>query len=214
MNFSDYTEDRICQEFGFPSFASDPFLVNSKLSLRLLLQPSFDAEVCISLVICGPTAMLQIAAFAEAYQYQPSPAWHPAFDLESCEVPLESTQTLIVSAEEALRNLPKRGLDVCDGMGFSLVILKKGWPSFFKGNAGATHLQPIIAPLILLALEYVQKSLCAHAVRQAGFYVGLNVEPMRISEPFPSNKLLILGTPAESQEVIQALRKVPHQTED
>lgn len=214
MNFSDYTEDRICQEFGFPNFASDPFLVNSLLSLRLLLRPSFDAEVCISLVICGPTATLQIAAFAEAYQYQPSPAWHPAVDLESCEVPLESTQTLIVSAEEALRNLPKRGLDVCDGMGFSLVILKKGWPSFFKGNAGTTHLQPIIAPLILLALEYVQKSLCTHAVRQAGFYVGLNVEPRRISEPFPSNKLLILGTPAESQEVIQALRKVPHQTEE
>ncbi|MBI4750697.1 MAG: hypothetical protein HY774_19600 [Acidobacteria bacterium] len=214
MNFSDYTEDRICQEFGFPSFASDPFLVNSLLSLRLLLQPSFDSEVCISLVICGPTATLQIAAFAEPYQYQPSPAWHPAFDLESCEISLESTQTLIVSTEEALRNLPKRGLDVCDGMGFSLVILKKGWPSFFKGNAGATHLQPIIAPLILLAQNHVQKPLCTHAVRQAGCYVGFNVESRRTYEPFPSNKLLLLGSPAESEEVIQALRKVPHHIED
>ncbi|HMZ79388.1 MAG TPA: hypothetical protein PLL06_06795 [Acidobacteriota bacterium] len=214
MNFSDYTEDRICQEFGFPSFASDPFLVNSKLSLRLLLQPSFDAEVCISLVICGPTATLQVAAFAEAFQYQPSPAWHPAFDLELCDIPLESTQTLIVSTEETLRNLPKRGLDIIDGMGFSLVILKKGWPSHFDGNASSKYFQPIIAPLILLALEYVQKPLCTRAVRQAGYYVDLRFEAKRDTKPFPSNKLLILGTPAESQEVIQALRKIPHQTED
>ncbi|KYF50419.1 hypothetical protein BE04_26595 [Sorangium cellulosum] len=65
-----YTADAICNAMGLPAFI-DPGL--SLPALRLLLMPSFDPEVCITLTGAAGDERLSVVALTESLWQQAAP---------------------------------------------------------------------------------------------------------------------------------------------
>lgn len=93
-----YTSDAICQSMGLPAFLERDLALPA---LRLLLKPSFDPEVCITLT--GPTesARMSVIALNESFWRQPAlcrlSAWR-----EQIDVPASALADILARFDAAL----------------------------------------------------------------------------------------------------------------
>src|SRR5436305_14108874 len=113
MDLKQYPPDVICRSMGLPAFVEPGW---SSPTLRLLLKPSFDPEVCLTLT-GGADARLSEVALAEMLWRQPAPCALPTWS-EQVTAPASMISELVADFGAALaaERDPKGRMVCVDGM--------------------------------------------------------------------------------------------------
>lgn len=206
MRTEHYTPDTICHCIGVPGFETDPDLAVAGESIRLLLQPSFHPEVCITFSRGPDQATVSVIAARAMVWHQPSPTRVPTGrdrgDVSTdCFASHAAALAAASSRDEAaliIDGMPVDALLVQDGRSVLKVRRNAGCQSTF----GAC-----VAQVISTAWNSLQDIPCRNALAHAARYTGLDLPLFPEAAGKPSIQTLILGADAERRELLDALKQ-------
>ena len=170
MHPEQYTVDTICRSMGFPRFVESGW---STPTLRLLLKPSFDPEVCITLM---PDACLSVVAFTEMLWRQPGPCQLTTWrDLARVPASFVGQCVLDFSAAQAAdRELT--GQMVCiDGMPVVCCLLSEKGLELFECHPYRSAVSNLVSSLIRMSWDSCNDARIRNALSACGRYVGLEL---------------------------------------
>lgn len=205
MNPTQYTPDAICCSMGLPAFVEPGW---SPLALRLLLTPSFDREVCIT--ITGrprEAARLSVVALAEKLWLQPAPCALAAWR-DHVEVPASVFAQAVAGFAEALTadRQSKGRMVSLDGMPVVACLLSDVGLEQFACNPYRPAVSAFVASLIRIAWEACQQAGVRNELAACGRYVALDL-PLETVPPVPELfRLAVVGTPDAREEYFKMLR--------
>lgn len=206
MRTEHYRPDTICHCIGVPGFESDPDLAAAGESIRLLLQPSFHPEVCITLNKCPEQATVSVVAARAMVWHQPSPAPMPT-DSDRGEVSMDWL-TCFAAAIATASGQEDAGL-VIDGMPVDALLVQDG-RSVLKVRRNAdcqSDFGACVAQVISTAWKSLQNIPCRNALAHAARYTGLDLPLFPEAAGKPSIQTLVLGTDEERRELLDALKQ-------
>lgn len=202
-----YTPATVCQCIGLPGFETDPDLTSSGEAIRILLQPSFHPEVCITFK-SGPkeSAVSVVAARAMVWHLlNPAPV---LADQDQGEVSMECFTHLATALAAAGSNPEGTGI-VLDGMPANALLMRNG-ELLFKAhhNAGTpSAFSTFVAQAISAAWGSLQSSPCRNALVHAAAYTGLDL-PLDPEPPQkPTVETMVLGSEEDRRELLNALKQ-------
>lgn len=211
MNFADRTLDRVCEIMGLPGFVEDPLVTASPVALRLLLEPAFSPEICITLASDGSTGKVQITALDEVFSQVPTPAWKPAFEIETHEIAPERVEAILTATKAAISRIEPptaRGMTVCDGVRYVLLMVFDNRMEGMSENIYTYQHEPVVTPVIEAAFEFVTSEICRNALAQIHLRDTSNPLPqLKKEECTRGTRLFILGNPIQSGTLVQVLRQ-------
>jgi hypothetical protein len=185
MRTDHYTPDTICQCLGLPGFEADPDVTSSSEAIRILLQPSFHPEVCVTFRSRPKESAVSVAAARAMVCHLLNPA--PVLtDQDQGEIDIESFTSLPTAQAAACSSLEGTGI-VLDGMPANALLMRDGEPLFkVRHNAGTpSAFSTFVAQAIKAAWGSLQSSPCRNALAHAAAYTGLDLpldtEPPRKS---------------------------------
>lgn len=211
MKFIEYTPDRICETMGLPGFVDDPLVTASPVAVRLLLEPAFSPEICITFASDGSTGKVQIAALDEVFSQVPTPAWKPGFEIETHDIDPERVEAILTATKTAISRIEPpttRGITVCDGVRYILLMVFDNRMEGMSENIYTYQHEPVVTPVIEAAFEFVTSEICRNALAQIRLRDTPNPLPvLKKGEHTRAARLFILGNPIESGTLVQVLRQ-------
>ena len=193
MDLKQYTPDAICRSMGMPGFVEPGW---SPPTLRILLMPSFDPEVCLTLT-GGVDARLSVVALAEMLWRQPVPRSLPTWS-EQVTVPMSVVSELTTDFDAALiAERDAKGHMVCaDGMPVAC-LLKSEDLEEFACNPYRPPVTRFVSSFIRAAWQSCRDAGVRNSLAVCGRYVGLAL-PVDTQLPAPDlARIMVLGTPEE-----------------
>jgi hypothetical protein len=204
MDVAQYTPDAICRSMGLAAFVEPCW---SPVTFRLLLKPSFDPEVCITLSDTSGSARLSVVALAEMLWRQPAlcalAAWR-----EQVAVPAQAFGEAVAGFAAALAaDRQAEGRMVClDGMPVAACLLSDAGLEQFACSPYRPPVSAFVSSLVRLAWESCRSAGVRNALAACGRYVGLDLP----REPVPPAPELfcvaVLGTPDARAELFGLLK--------
>lgn len=203
MLTSEYTADRICNAMGLPAFVDRglPLPV-----LRLLLMPSFEPEVCITLTGPAENACLSVAALTESLWQQPAPCRLSAWN-ERIEVPASAVAEIYANFAVALaadREATGRMVTL-DGMPVEGCRLTSAGVERIACHPYRPEVSAFVSKLIRLAWESCSGAGVRNGLAACAGYVGANFPMEALPLPEQRSRVLILGTPDNRAELLEQL---------
>ncbi len=201
MHPAQYTSDTICHSMGLPKFVESGWLAPT---VRLLLKPSFDPEVCITLT---PDFRLSVVALAEKLWRQPGPCLLTAWR-EIAFVPASFAYQSIRDFGAALaadRELSERRVCI-DGMPIACCLLSEHGLEQFACNPYRSAVADLVSAVIRMGWGSCRNARVRNALAACGRYVGLELS--RLPEPpLPEVSLIaVLGASDDRTELIRQLQ--------
>jgi hypothetical protein len=211
MRLEDYTPGAICRAMGLPGFREDAALRGSDPSLRLLLRPSFDPEVCVTLLTDATEDHVEVRTFPELFWHQPSPAYRPAVFTERVAVGRGVVADLAHGWPEAAGLLDAPGGDrwvVIDGMPVSAWGRSGGVERELDLNVGAAkEFRHFVTGVIRQLHPVLPAGRCRNGLARAGRYVDLRLPLDTLPDVDTGTRLLVLGDDEGRQEVADILQR-------
>jgi hypothetical protein len=198
MDVSQYTPDAICRSMGLTAFVEPGW---SPVTLRLLLKPSFDPEVCVTLTDSGEPARLSVVALSEMLGRQPAPcvlrAWR-----EQVAMPSSAFGEAVAGFGAALAaERQTEGRMVClDGMPVAGCLLSGAGLEQFACSPYRPAVSAFLSSLVQVAWESCRRAGVRNALAACGRYVGLDL-PRESVPPVPELfRVAVLGMPEARAE--------------
>lgn len=210
MLSANYTSENICRALGLGGFANDWQLAEADECIRVLLKPSFDREVCISVLFKAGTVSISVVAAASQIWLQDWPmpqltqVEHEAGILTELQFSLLSS--LLNSA--AAPTQASRFI-VIDGMQAHTVLRagREGKLNLDQNVARDASYGSFVSKTIELTHSAISGPSIRNALANAGRYAGLRI-PLEIVPPAKDVvRTLVLGMPEEATQLLEALRK-------
>jgi len=205
MNLADYTPETICRAIGLPSFDSDAALADARLALRLLLRPSFDPEVCITILAGDETCTASVVAAKSMVWLLDRPGVVKS-DREVFTLPEESVRVLVAGFEQCLAAPPRSGIQI-DGMSFDTLLRRSGTAERISGHVAFAAHASFVAGVIEMVWKGLLNIECKNALARAASYTGLEIAPIQVPVPPPATGILVLGSPEDRRQLLSALGK-------
>jgi hypothetical protein len=207
MNTTDYTPESICLSLGLPGFEDDHSLRNTDVALRLLLQPSFHPEVCVTFFKTHEREVLAVSAARNMIWHLPRPTPVPT-DSEECEVATGCLQTLLLQFARSTTGLLVPGIMI-DGMPVDAIALQRGSPvRRVKHNVSArSPYAEFVAQALNLAWGSLANPFCKNAIASAAKYARLDLPRTEEPERKPVFRILVMGSGEDRHELLEALRR-------
>jgi hypothetical protein len=210
MLSANYTSENICRALSFGGFANDWELAGADQCIRVLLKPSFDREVCIS-VLCkaGAVSASVVAAVSQIWlQDWPVPQATKVEKEVGMLSELQYARFLSLLNFAAEPSQASRVV-VLDGMQAHSVLRagREGKLNLDQNVGGNASYGAFVAEVIEQAHSVIGSPSIRNALADAGRYVGLRI----LREVMPPAKdvvhTLVLGTKEETAQLLDALRK-------
>ena len=210
MQSANYTSENICRALGLGGFANDWQLAKADQCIRVLLKPSFDREVCISILCNAGTVSLCVVAALSQIWLQDWPV--PQLTQMEQEVGMLSEQqyTRFLSLLN-LAAVPTQATHVVvlDGMQAHSVLRAggKGVSNLDQNVGGNASYGAFVAEVIEQAHSVLAGPSIRNALADAGRYVGLRI-PLEVVPPTKDVvHTLVLGNKEETAQLLDALRR-------
>jgi hypothetical protein len=193
MNPAQYTDEAICRSMGLAAFVEPAW---SPPTLRLLLKPSFDPEVCATLIAPAESARLSAVVLAEMLWRQPFPRVLPAWREQAA---LSATVFAGIAARFASALAADRQPEdrvVClDGMPVAACLLSSTGLEQFGCSPYRREVSAFVSSLVRVAWESCRTPWVREGLAACGRYVGLDF-PREPVPPAPQRlRMAVLGTP-------------------
>lgn len=210
MQTANYTSENICHAMGMDGFANDSHLAKAEESIRILLMPSFAPEVCITFAKFEAVVTVRVETPREQIWRQ---------DWPTPQKTLTDVATGTSSAVEYDRllqlfecaNNPPLGLRVVilDGMPSHCIHRKAGERVFDIQKNPSTEgpLGAFIGAVIAAGWEAISDPWVRNALREAGAYVGIQLERQEVPTDKPLVRTMILGDHEDAPAILEALQK-------
>lgn len=205
MLLDQYTPDTICRSMDLSGFIEPTWRLPA---LRLLLMPSFDPEVCITVTGPAEASHLSVVALAEMLWLQPVPCalatWHerPAISTTDFAQCLDG-----FTAAFSASNCPGDRLVCLDGMPVACCAVSTSGVQQFADHPYRPAVAAFVRGLICLAWKSCAAAGVRNALAACARYVGKEL-PCDPQPPKPEViRLLILGTSEERADYFQLLRE-------
>jgi hypothetical protein len=204
MDPAQYTTDAICRSMGLPAFVEAGW---SPGTLRLLLKPSFDPEVCVTLTGTSDAARLSVVALTEMLWRQPAPCALAAWRDQAAVPAPAFAQTLAGFAAALAADRQPEGRMVClDGMPVTACLLSGAGLEQFACSPYRPEVSAFVSSLVQMAWESCRAAGVRNALAACGRYVGLDLP----RDPAPRApelwRVAVLGTPDARKEFFGVLQ--------
>ena len=207
MHTDQYTADIICRSMGLLGFFEESWSTSATAVLRLLLKPSFDPEVCITLSSFGSSANLCVIALSEMLWRQPGPC-RLAEHREEVVVDPNILNDMVTNILAAHAESCAQGRFVClDGMGSECCYVRAGHVLRFVQHVSRPSIVQLVVRVIDLAWQSCHDPFVKNALVRCAKYVdmdyALETEPVapRVT------RLLVLGSPDDRAEYLDLIRR-------
>jgi hypothetical protein len=193
---------------GLDGFVEDGWTTSAPPVLRLLLKPSFDPEVCITLTGSPEGARLSVVALTEMLWRQEFPHRLEGHRDEAAVAPDTFEQTERDYSEAfAECSIPGRFVTI-DGMGIESCCVSLGQVRRFAGHVtGRPSVDWFVARLIAAAWAVCCAPQVKNGLGRCARYVGVDL-PWQQEPPEPRlTRILVLGVPDEREEYIRLLKQ-------
>lgn len=205
MLLEQYTPDAICKAMGLPAFIDQGL---PSPTLRLLLMPSFDPEVCITLFGASEGARLSVMALAEPFYRQPAPcrmsAWKEQVDV-SAGVFADISEDF---AAAVAADRETTGRMVCiDGMPIDACLLMGTRVDRIADHPYRPAVSRFVSTFIRIAWEACSGAGVRNGLAQCGRYVGENLPREALPPIAERSRVLILGTAEDRDDLLEQLGK-------
>jgi len=207
MHIDQYTPEVVCQCLGLAGFEVTHTPGGPIDWIRLLLQPSFDPEVCLTISKAATAANVSVVAARRMIWHQLSPA--PMLtDRDQGRIILEGYQQLAEALRSAAASSPTY-IAICDGMQVDGIVMSSGEVTnrFRRNVSDRSLLGEAVSQAIAAAWGAVQSPYCRNALAAAGRYSGLELAPMPEPPRKPIIKTVVLGPEEDRHQLLKALDK-------
>jgi hypothetical protein len=193
-----YNPDSICWALGVGPL--DPAPVSTGWVLRVLLQPSFHAEVCVTITADAPSCSAEVVVPTERVSIAgplPQFVWRATTELATdfaTDLPL------------ALMSPPEREHLMIDGMSFAAVLRTP--TDNYEVRGGVSLLDEAgrwIREQLVAVHARIDDPGCRRGLACAGIYVGLALACPESTSPPSSVRVAVLGPTDEREAVVRAL---------
>ncbi len=203
MLMEQYTADAICRAMGLPSFIDRALPLPA---LRLVLKPSFDTELCLTLSSAGDGAQLSVIALAEAFGQQPGPCRLPAWKESTTITATAFAECLVDFAAAVAADRETTGRMVCmDGMSMDGCLITEAGVERLACPTYRPAVSRFVSQLIRLAWESCSGAGVRNRLAACARYVGVEY-PREALPPFAArSRVLILGASEDRADLLQQL---------
>ena len=210
MQSANYTSENICRALGFGGFANDWQLAKADQCIRVLLKPSFDREVCISVLCNAGTVSLCVAAAVSQIWLQdwPVPQLTPVEQEAGMLSEWQWTRFLSLLTLAAEPTQASRVV-VIDGMQAHSVLRAGGMGklNLDQNVGGNANYGAFVAEVIAQAHSVLVGPSIRNALADVGRYVGLRIPPEVVPPAKDVVHTLVLGNKEETTQLLDALRR-------
>lgn len=211
MKYAEYTPDTVCNAMGLPAFRDEASLNGMGPSMRLLLEPSFHPEVCITMKRAESTSVVEVRALGSSLWQWNAPAPLPTAFTEQFAVGSDKMEAFAAAFLQVADSMQQEGIGkwtTLDGMPAAVVLRSSGHLRELEGNVSG---HAVFGQFVATVLEWVHGNLpggvCRNAVVAAGAYVDLHlpVEPMPAQSAVV--RVVMLGDEEGKREVVDRLNR-------
>lgn len=200
-----YTADAICYAMGLPAFVERGLPLPA---LRLLLMPSFDPEVCITLTGGAGTAHLSVVALTESLWRQPAllrlSGWRERVEITTSAF----TESLADFAAAVAADREETGRMVCiDGMPVEGCHITSGGVERIACHPYRPAVSGFVSKLIRLAWESCSGAGVRNGLAACARYVGASFPQEALAPVVERSRVLILGTSEDRADLLEQLGK-------
>ncbi|MBI3097583.1 MAG: hypothetical protein HYY93_04960 [Planctomycetes bacterium] len=212
MNSEDYTADYICRAMGLASFVEDSWNRDGAERLRILLMPSFDPEVCITLFQLGEIARMSVVVPVEMIWHAPYPVVLTTLH-DEIDLPIAECKGMLAAFGRVQENINTTPRQFClDGMPVETARVEGGSERRFSrgnpGNPGPVE-REYLATLLRFAWDKCRSLRVKNALSRVARYVDVDLPRSQEPPAPPLTNLLVLGTEGEKQSFLQRLLGPP-----
>ncbi|WP_437939264.1 hypothetical protein [Sorangium sp. So ce341] len=200
-----YTADAICSAMGLPAFIERSLPLPA---LRLLLMPSFDPEVCITLAGAAGDERLSVVALTESLWQQAAPrrlsAWREHVEL--------STDAVVHSFADfgaaVAANREVTGRIACiDGMPVEGCSITGTGVERIACHPYRPAVSGFVSKLIRLAWESCSGPGVRNGLAACARYVGVNLPPEATPPAVARSRVVILGGSDDRADLLEQLAR-------
>lgn len=200
-----YTADAICNAMGLPAFIERGLPLPA---LRLLLMPSFEPEVCITLTGAAGDARMSVIALTESFWRQPAPcrlsAWRELTEVSASAIAdslADFAAALAATREEA-------GRMVCiDGMPVEGCHMIETGVERIACHPYRPAVSGFVSKLIRLAWESCSGAGVRNGLAACARYVGTNFPLAELEPAVERSRVLILGNADDRADLLEQLAR-------
>jgi hypothetical protein len=198
-----YTSDAICNAMGLPAFIDKDL---PSPTLRLLLMPSFDPEVCITLMGAEEDARLSVIALMESFYQQPAPCRLPAWKEQ-----VNVSATMVADsfhhfAAAVAAERETTGRMVCiDGMPVDGWHIAETGIMRIAGHPYRPAVSEFVLRIVRLAWELCSGAGVRNGLANCARYVGGNFPREAVPPVAERSRVLILGTSEDRSDLLEQL---------
>jgi hypothetical protein len=214
MSFDAYNPDSICWAFGVGRL--DPGPVSDGWVLRLLLMPSFHAEVCVTLrAPAHARGSAEVLVPAErVWPTVPIPQF-----MSRAAAELDAELAVSLPAQIPAQRPDSGRAITIDGMPFAAVLRLPGGARTIEGVVpGTGEESDWICQLLVTLHARIEDVRCKRGLAQAGIYAGLALACPEPEDAPPPIRIGVLGSADEREDLVRAMsafqarRKKPDRT--
>ena len=208
METANYTSENIARSLGLGGFANDLELAASDRSIRLLLQPAFHVELCVSLLDKDDAVDVSVVVARQQIWHQIWPSPKPTeVDRSTGTISSSVFQKLGQSLIEASDDVP-HGVVVLDGMRVHTILRAEHTIQIeINDNPGRrTAYSIFVADVLSEVWSSVADPAARNALRSAGTYVGLELPEQPCPQAKPTVRTMILGPTGVASQILDALK--------
>ncbi len=205
MRSDDYTAHHICQSMGLAGFAVDPVLQSADEALRLLLKPSFDPEICITITSDGQRVEAKVVAARWIIGGQMIPMMTYR---DQCELPMACFQEWVKSAIDSGKSADTAGIGI-DGMQVESILMKNGELVVQTGHdiEKPYFSRKLTGQIIQTVWAALQDVNCKNALALAARYEQVSLPSLPAPAPKMPMQTAIIGTEEDRIELLKAMKR-------
>ncbi len=208
MHYSNYNSENVARALGLGGFANDEQLAQAEQAIRLLLLPSFDNELCVTLTQCAGKSTITIVAAKDQIWQQvwPSPKISPVH-IATGPIPMKAFDDLVTELRRASTAPSEGRVVILDGIR-GHAVLRANRRCEVEINEMLGQRQPygaFVTAVLQLAWHSVTDPRVRNGLRSVG---GLSLPEEQIPEEKPTIRTVVLGPEDVALEIMEGLKKL------
>lgn len=202
--FEQYTADAICQSMGIGPFI-DPSWCRDVRVIRLLLKPSFDPEVCLTITEAGGVVSLTTSVLAEMLWRQDYPCRLPTYN-DHTELSLAQFTCLAHHHHQAMTDSAAQRSVCIDGIGMHCVWTTAHGYDQLQSHIVRKALRTFVAAMIDQAWLASTNLYLRNGLAECARYIGVEY-PLDPIPPKPTQiRLAVFGAPDEVKDYFRMFK--------
>jgi hypothetical protein len=208
MRIDEYTPEAVCRAMGLGGFAGDPERGHCGETIRLLLEPAFNPEVCVTLSVAGSESVADLRTFGSQFWHMPGPGDPPPVYAETITLGQSELDRIVADFQRIAPAVPGEASKwvVAGGM-FAFVVHRSGEATReFGANVGASRsLRRFVADVLKVMHLALPRGRCRNAVAEAAKYADMNLPLDSLPALSAATRVIVLGDREGKQAIVERL---------